>query len=355
MPTPTRVLRDHRHFANDPRRGTLTRRQQALLVPEDEFTLIFLDPPDHRRLRALVDRAFTARAINALEGRIRAILASLLDSIDDPAGFDLITAVAQPLPVIVVAEMLGVPANDRDRFRLWSSQRARMLEPMASLRERSIALQASREFDEYFRTIIARRRSEPRDDILSALVQVEDGGERLSEREMLNILRLLLIAGNETTTHLIGNGMLALLRHPDQLHRLRGEPALMPRAVEELLRYDSPVQTMFRRVTADCEVGGIEVHARDNIAVLVGAANRDPDVFGNPDQLDVGRAPCPHLSLGRGIHYCLGALLARFEARIVFEGLLERFSRIDPLARRFRFRNGIVLRGLRSLPLRCRP
>ncbi len=347
------ILRDHRNFANDPRLGTLTRRQQAMLPAADEFTLLFLDPPDHKRLRALVSKAFTSRAVGALEDRIRAITAALLDDIDDPGGFDLLAAVAQPLPIIVVAEMLGVPAEDRDRFKLWSMQRARLLEPTVSRRERAIAHEASREFDAYFRAIIAERRNAPRDDILSALAHAEDGGERLSEREMLNILRLLLVAGNETTTNLIGNGMLALLANPDQLVRLRDDPGLMPAAVEELLRYDSPVQTTFRRVRDDCAVNGFELRARDNIAVLVGAANRDPDVFEEPDRLDVGRADCPHLSFGRGIHHCLGAPLARLEGRIAFEMLLERFARIDLLGGRPNYRNGIVLRGLRSLPLGC--
>ncbi len=347
------ILRDHRNFANDPRLGTLTRRQQAMLPPADEFSMLFLDPPDHKRLRALVNKAFTSRAVNALEPRIRAITAALLDDIDDPGGFDLMTAIAQPLPIIVIAEMLGVPAKDRDRFKLWSVQRARLLEPTASLRERATAQEASREFDAYFRAIIAMRRNAPRDDILSALVHAEDGGERLNEREMLNILRLLLIAGNETTTNLIGNGMQALLANPDQLVRLRDDPGLMPAAVEELLRFDSPVQTTFRRVRADCAVNGFEVRARDNIAVLIGAANRDPDVFEEPDRLDVGRTGSVHLSLGRGIHYCLGAPLARLEGRIAFQMLLERFARIELLGGRPKYRNGIVLRGLRSLPLCC--
>ena len=347
------ILRDHRNFGNDPRKGTLTPRQQAMLPPPEEFTLLFLDPPDHTRLRALVNKAFTARAVNALETRIRAILASLLDAIEDPAGFDLMQAVAQPLPMIVVAEMLGVPPEDRAQFKTWSVQRARLLEPTVSPREREIAQIASSGFDAYFRKIIAARRTEPRDDILSALVQAEDQGNRLTEREMLNMLRLLLIAGNETTTNLVGNGMLALLRHPNQLRRLREDPGLIPSAVEELMRFDSPAQATFRRALADCEVNGFEVRKRDNVVVLVGAANRDPDAFENPDRLDVGRAKCPHLTLGRGIHHCLGAPLARLEGRIVFETLLERFPEIGLLDDRPRFRNGVVLRGLQSLPLRC--
>ena len=348
------ILRDHRNFANDPRRGTLTRRQEAVLPPADDYTLLFLDPPDHTRLRTLVTKAFTPRAVQDLEARIRAVATALLDAVDEPGAFDLMAALAQPLPVIVIAEMLGVPAEDRDRFKLWSAQRARLLEPTASRRERAVAQNAQQEFDAYFRAIVAMRRRAPRDDILSALAHAEDGGERLSEREMLNILRLLLVAGNETTTNLIGNGMLALLANPDQLARLRDDPGLMPAAVDELLRFDSPVQTTFRRARADCAVNGFEVRERDNVAVLLGAANRDPDAFEEPDRLDVGRAHCPHLSFGRGIHHCLGAPLARLEGRIAFELLLERFARIDLVGPRPKFRSGIVLRGLRSLPVNCR-
>ncbi len=347
------ILRDHRNFGNDPRKGTLTPRQRDMLPPPEEFTLLFLDPPDHGRLRALVSKAFTSRAVNAIETRIRAILACLLDAIGDPGGFDLVEAVAQPLPMMVIAEMLGVPSADRAQFKTWSVQRARLLEPTLSPREREAGLSASRGFDAYIRKIVAARRAEPREDIVSALVQAEDEGERLTERETLNMLRLLLIAGNETTSNLIGNGMLALLRNPDQLQRLRDDPGLIPSAVEELLRFDSPVQATFRRVLSDCEVHGFELRERDNIVVLIGAANRDPEAFEDPDRLDIGRAACPHLSLGRGIHHCMGAPLARLEARIAIEMLLERFAEIGLAGERPRFRHGVVLHGLRSLPLRC--
>ena len=347
------ILRDHRHFGNDPRDGTLSPRQRAMLPPADEFTMLFLDPPDHTRLRALVNKAFTPKTVNALEPHIRSILATLLDDIEDPGAFDLMQAVAQPLPVIVIAEMLGVPPEDRPQFKVWSAQRARLLEPTIGRREREAGAAASRAFDAYFRSIVEARRAEPRDDILSALVQAEDEGERLTERETLNMLRLLLIAGNETTANLIGNGILALLRNPEQLRRLRDDPGLIPAAVEELMRFDSPVQTDFRRALADCEVNGFPVRKRDNIVVLLGAANRDPDMFENPDRLDVGRDQRSHLSFGRGIHHCLGAPLARLEGRIVLEMLLERFSEIGLLTDRPRFHRTIVLRGLESLPLRC--
>ena len=347
------ILRDHQRFGNDPRKGKLSRRQRVNLPRDDEFTMLFLDPPDHKRLRALVNKAFTPKAVNALEPHIRSILGRLLDDIDDPAGFDLMDAVARPLPVIVIAEMLGVPPEDRAQFKTWSDQRARVLEPAISPREREIADDAGRAFDAYFMPIIKERRAAPKDDIVSALAQAEEEGDRLSEREMLNMLRLLLIAGNETTTNLIGNGVLALLRHPDQLRRLRDDPSLIPSAVDELLRFDSPVQTDFRRVLEDCEVNGFPLKRRDNIVVLLGAANRDPDVFDDPDSLDVGRGDRSHLSFGRGIHHCLGAPLARLEGRIVLEVLLERFSQISLRGEQPRFRNSIVLRGLESLPVRC--
>ena len=347
------ILRDHRRFGSDPRKGTLSARQKAMLPPDHELTMLFLDPPDHTRLRALVNKAFTPRAVNALEPGIRSLLGSLLDDIDDPSAFDLMQAVAQPLPVIVIAEMLGVPPEDRDRFKVWSAQRARLLEPMINRRERELGDAAGKAFDAYFRSIIEARRAEPRDDILSALVQAEEEGERLTERETLNMLRLLLSAGNETTTNLIGNGVLALLRNPDQLERLREDPALIPSAVEELLRFDSPVQADFRRVLADCEVNGFRLRKRDNIVVLLGAANRDPGVFESPDKLDVARGQRSHVAFGRGIHHCLGASLARLEGRIVLEMLVDRFPSMSLLGERPRFHRSIVLRGLESLPVRC--
>ena len=347
------ILRDHGHFSNDPRKGALSRRQRVNLPPPHESTMLWLDPPDHTRLRALVNKAFTPKVVNSLEPRIRNVLGSLLDDIDDPGGFDLMQAVAQPLPIIVIAEMLGVPPEDRAQFKIWSAQRARLLEPMISSRERGLASTASGEFDAYFRSIIVERRAAPRGDIVSTLVQAEDAGERLTERETLNMLRLLLAAGNETITNLIGNGILALLRNPDQLQRLREDPGLIPVAVEELLRFDSPVQADVRRVLADCEVNGFALRERDNIVVLLGAANRDPNVFEDPDRLNVGRSEVPHLSFGRGIHHCLGAPLARLEGRIVLEMLLERFPRISLLADSPQFRTSIIFRGLHSLLLNC--
>ena len=350
------ILRDHRNFSSDPRKRELSKRQRAALPSPDDYTMLFLDPPDHTRLRSLVNKAFTRRAINALEPNVRALLQGLLDGVEDPAsGFDLMEAVAHPLPVIVIAEMLGVPPEDRARFRVWSNQRARLLEPTISQKEREVAAEAAKALDEYFTPVIETRRAAPQEDIISALAQAEEAGDTLTEREMLTMLRLLLVAGNETTTNLIGNGMLALLRHPDQLERLRADPSLIPAAVEELLRFDSPVQTDFRGAVRDCEVNGFPVRQGQGVITLLGAANRDPEAFEHPDRLDVGRAGGNHLSFGRGIHHCLGAPLARLEGRIVLETLLERFSSMRLLSERPAFRNSVVLRGLRSLPVAAVP
>ena len=348
------VLRDHRHLSNDPRNRTLSRRQQGALPNPGDYTMLFLDPPDHTRLRALVNKAFTRRAVNALEPHIRGLMNSLLDAAD-PSGFDLMEAVANPLPVIVIAEMLGVPPEDRARFRTWSNRRARLLEPTISPRARTAGAEAGEALDEYFVPIIQARRAEPESDILSALAQAEEEGDVLTEREMLNMLRLLLVAGNETTTNLIGNGILALLRNPEELERLRTDPTLIPSAVEELLRFDSPVQTDFRGALEDCEVNGAPLRRGENVVLLIGSANRDPAVFEEPDRLDIGRSESSHISFGRGIHHCIGAPLARLEGRIVLEVLLERFSSMRLLEERPAYRGGVVLRGLESLPVAAVP
>ena len=349
------VLRDHRRFSSDPRKRTAARRQQASLPSVEEPSMLFLDPPDHTRLRALVNKAFTPRAVAALEPRIREIMTTLLDAVDDPSAFDLMKTVAKPLPVIVIAEMLGIPPEDRAQFAVWSDQRARILEPTLTPGERETAEAAMRALDEYLRPIISERRDAPRDDIISALAQAEEAGDKLTEREVLVMLRLLLVAGNETTTNLIGNGVLALLRHPDQLAALRGDAALVPSAVEELLRFDSPVQVDLRSALDDCDVNGFRVRRGDNVVTLLGAANRDPDRFPAPDRLDVRRAEQNHLAFGRGIHHCLGAPLARLEGRVVLEALLERFRSIRLLDDRPAFRNSVVLRGLHSLPVAAVP
>ena len=314
--------------------------------------MLFLDPPDHTRLRALVNKALPPTRSMPWNPGSAAFWGPCWTT-STTRRFRSHAGGGQPLPVIVIAEMLGVPPEDRDRFKVWSAQRARLLEPTISRRERKVGVAASRAFDAYFRPIIEARWAAPRDDIVSALAQAEDEGERLTERETLNMLRLLLSAGNETTANLIGNGILALLRHPDELQRLREDPSLIPGAVEELLRFDSPVQADFRRVLADCEINGFALRKRDNIVALIGAANRESGRVREP-----GPARCeaqPGLPLGvRARDPPLpGAPLARLESRVVLEMLLERFSQISLFADPPRFRKTIVLRGLQSLPVRC--
>ena len=350
------ILRDHRSFSSDPRRRKLSPRQQEALPAPDDYSMLFLDPPDHTRLRALVNKAFIRRTVNTLEPFVRSFMETLVDEIADPAaGFDLMEAVANPLPVSMIAEMLGVPPRDRARFRAWSDRRARIIEPTITPREREIAAEAAKSLNEYFLPVIQARRTAPENDIISSLAQVEEAGDTLTEYEMLNLLRLLLVAGNETTTNLIGNGMLALLRHPEELERLRADRSLIPAAVEELLRYDSPVQANVRGATRECEVNGFPIQPGQNILLLIGSANRDPAVFDDPDRLDIGRGKVGHMSFGRGIHHCIGASLARLEGCVAFEVLLERFSSIRLLNDRPAFRNGVVLRGLESLLVRAVP
>ena len=347
------ILRDHRRFSNDPRKGTLSARRLAMLPPRDKYTLLSLDPPEHTRLRAFLGKAFTPKVLNDYGSRIRGIVEALVDDLDDPAAFDLMPAVAWPLPTIVMAGMMGVPVEDRARFGDWARQCAGLAEPTIGRRERRIGDAALRAFAAYSRPVIEKRRTTPGHDVVSALVRARHEGAQLSERETLNMLRLLLGTGTETVANMIGNGVLALLRNPDQLQRLREDPGLIPTAVEELLRFDSSVQADARRVLADCEVNGFPVRKRDNILLLLGAANRDPDVFEQPDRLDVDRHPGPHLSFGRGIHRCPGASLARLQIRIVLEVLLQRFPSMELTGDRPRFRKGIVSRGLQSLTLRC--
>ncbi len=349
------VLRDFRRFSNRPDRVSLSKRRRSVRPPRADWTMLFLDPPDHTRLRVLVNQAFTPRAVDALEPHIRTVMHGLVDAVDDPAGFDLMRAVAGPLPVIVIAEMLGVPPEDRERFRQWSSARARILEPLIGAQERARGVAAGEAFDAYFLPIIRARRREPRDDIISALAQAQEEGDSLSEREMLTMLRLLLVAGNETTTNLIGNGMLALLEHPEQLRLLREDPSRMQAAVEELLRFDTPVQFDLRGVVDDCEVHGFPLRRGDAAVLAIGAANRDPEVFDDPERLDVERSRGSNISFGRGIHHCLGAPLARLEARVALEVLIERYASLRLIGKRPAFRRAIVLRGLESLPVAAVP
>jgi cytochrome P450 len=265
---------------------------------------------------------------------------------------DLIADFAYPLPVTVIAEMLGVPAADRDTFHRWSDALGRSLDLTEDSAVYDRASVAAAEFTEYLRTLADRRRTEPGSDLLSALVAVEEAGDHLSEVELYATCALLLIAGHETTINLIGNGALALLQQPEQMHLLQCDPSLSKGAVEELLRYDSPVQMTSRLILEEMEFGGRHFKRGQQISVMLGAANRDPAAFENPNVLDVTRKRNPHLAFGSGIHYCLGAPLARLEGQVAFETLLRRMPNLQLGAATPIYRDNYLLRGLETLPVK---
>jgi cytochrome P450 len=298
-----------------------------------------------------VQKAFTPRMVDQLRPRIVAIVNELVQRImDRGTTFDLIDDLAYPLPVVVIAELLGIPPEDRATFRDWSGDLAASLDPLLSDETLLRADAARAGLHDYLRRIIAERRRAPRSDLISALVAVEERGDVLSEPELVVMCTLLLVAGHETTVNLIGNGMLALLHHPEELARLRSDPSLIGTAVEELLRFDSPVQLTARRVVEPVELGGKRIEPGEFVLSLLGAANRDPAQFDHPEQLDVTRSPNPHLAFGRGIHFCLGAPLARLEGQIAIGALVQRFPNLrlggEPVRR-----DQITLRGLASLPV----
>ncbi|MCK9485844.1 MAG: cytochrome P450 [Dehalococcoidia bacterium] len=343
------ILRDHHRFSSDPRRGPNADVLAALEVTQ---SMLNLDPPDHTRTRSLVTQAFTPRAIEGWRERIEAVISDLFAEIGEAAEFDVMECLAVPLPVVVIAEILGVPPSDLPRFKAWSDDIARTLEPSMSAEDGGRAQRARQELGDYFGAIIEARRAEPRDDLITSLVQAEAAGERLTHDELLATLVLLLVAGNETTTNLIGNGTLALLRHPEQQRWLRDHPEQVESAVEELLRFDSPVQINGRTTLVEVEVGGKRIPPQRQVILLQGAANYDPLRWERPHGLDLSRGDKGHLSFGRGIHYCVGAPLARMEAQMLFPRMLARWPNLRLAERDASFRPNVVLRGLERLPVR---
>ena len=350
------VLRNFKEFSNE--RGPVGSRNRAEIGEQIENELqpsmLSLDPPDHTRLRGLVSRAFTPRQIAKMEDHIRDTAHQLLDEVEGKNEFDLMSNLAALLPTVVIAEMIGVPTEDREQFKVWSDRFARVLEPNLTEQELGVVFETGQRFDDYFRGIVAEHRADPQDDLVSRLIEAEEEGDRLTEAEMITTLRLLLVAGNETTTNLIGNGLKALLEHPEQLQLLREQPQLIDNAIEELLRYDSPVQVDGRTALSEVAMDRHTVQAGRPISLLIGGANRDPAAFTDPERLDITREDAGNISFGRGIHHCLGAPLARLEGKIAFETLLERFDDIQFGSRTPVYKPNIVLRGLRHFDIRVR-
>lgn len=314
-------------------------------------SMLVADPPRHTRLRGLVSKAFTPRSVQQLRPRIQAIVDQLLDAAAGEATIDVIAAFAYPLPITVIAELLGVEPEQRAFFRAESQKIALNLGPSADPHAGLHAAEGRGQLRAYFEELIAKRRVEPRDDLVSALVQAEERGDVLTHSELLAMLLLLLIGGHETTVNLIGNGLLALLHHPDQLARLRSEAGGERRAVEELLRYDSPVQYTGRVARTEFTLGGKLIRPGERVRMILAAANRDPAVFADPDRLDLGRDPCPHLAFGMGVHFCLGAELARVEGEIALTTIVRRFPRLRLVEQPLRWRPTPVMRGLEALTI----
>ena len=320
-------------------------------VPEVPW-IVDMNPPDHTRLRKLANKGFTPRLIRALEPRVQTITQEMIDALRSQPEGDLVATLSGPLPTTVIAEMLGVEPERRDDFRIWSDDVMRATSRPTDEAERAQVRKSGAEFRAYFEQMIERRRTEPGNDVITTLVQAEEERAVLSSTEILALAVFLLIAGNETTTNLIGNAVLSLLNHPDELAKVRSDRSLVPALVEEVLRYDSPVQAFFRRTAQDVELEGGKIPAGQNVLLLVGSANRDQRQFPEPDRFDIARDPQDHLAFGYGIHYCLGAPLARLEGRNALEALLfdcPPFScateRVDQIA-------SIIVRGPQTLPLR---
>ncbi|MER6944397.1 cytochrome P450 [Nonomuraea sp. NPDC000554] len=324
--------------------------------PEPEFQepfwrisragMLDVEPPVHTRLRRLVSKAFTPRMVESLRPRVRGIAEGLVGAFVEKGGGDLIAEVAEPLPVTVIAEMLGIPEQDRHLLRPWSADMCGMYELNPSLQAQHAAVRAASEFADYLKDLARSRKAAPGDDLISALAQIDE----LTEDELAGTCVLLLNAGHEATVNVTGNGWRALLRNPDELARLREDRSLLPMAIEELMRWDTPLQLFERWVLEDIEIHGVRIPRGVEVALLFGSANHDPEVFDDPERLDVGRADNPHISFGAGIHFCLGAPLARIELMESFGALLDRTSKLE-LVSEPEWKPGYVIRGLRSLDL----
>ncbi|MGM0898529.1 MAG: cytochrome P450 family protein [Bacillota bacterium] len=313
--------------------------------------MLFSDPPDHKRLRGLAQKAFTPKMIEGMTGRIQEITDDLLDGLDGKTTVNLIDEFAFPLPIIVICEILGVPSEDRDKFRMWSNS---LIEGTSG--EAGVSVyEHMNEFIRYLGEWFAKVRQSPGDDLISRLIEAEESGDRMTEKELYGLVSLLIIAGHETTVNLIGNTVLALLKHPEHQQTLCESPALIGQAIEESLRFNGPVEFSTSRWAAeDLEFGGKTIHRGELVVVALNAANHDPEQFDNPELFDILREKSPHLAFGKGIHFCLGAPLARLEAQIAIDGLLKRFPGMTLAVdeSELEWRPGMIVRGVREIPVK---
>lgn len=320
--------------------------------------MLMIDPPDHTRLRGLVNKAFTPGVLEGMRSLVQELVDEMLASVAGEGRMDIMTDFANPLPATVIAELLGVPGADQQQFKAWSDDIAMGLGGIDSARTKEelfalydFAQKSFLSLASYFRERVAELRAKPSGNLLSALIQAEERGDRLTEDELFANCVLLMIAGHETTTNLIGNGILALLRHPEQQEKLRRDPVIIVSAVEELLRYDSPIQKMGRIALADLLIDGKQIARGDLVCLSFAAGNRDPEQFAAPAQLDVMRKPNRHLAFGHGLHYCVGAALARLEAQIAINTILKRLPKLSLETEDLEWNRNLTLRGLKSLPV----
>jgi cytochrome P450 len=355
--TCAKVLRDPA-MSSDRANSQLGRMRQVQLDEGDQtptVSFLSMDPPDHTRLRRLVSKAFTAKVIAGMRPRVQAVVDELFAAFPTDGQVDIVPRLAYPLPVRIITEMLGVPLEDHDRFEHWSRMLVRGLDPMMSFADDSILAEidkASQDLAAYFVDLIAKRRRDLGEDLLSKLVLAEEEGDQLTEAELVATCILLLVAGHETTANLIANGVLALLSHPDQLSALRADPSLIDGTVDEILRYDPPVQLTTRVVTQETTIGSVTVPEGGVLLMLLAAANRDPEVFADPDRFDITRDARKHLSFAAGAHFCLGAPLARLEASVALTAFAQRLT--DPVldAESLRYRAHVNLLGPEQMIVR---
>lgn len=346
-------LRDLRFSSSRiaPRMETLAEGERSL-GRALSLWMVFIDPPDHTRLRMLVNKAFTPQVVAGMRPRIAAVVDELLSEVAPRGEMDLIRDFSYPLPATVIAHMIGVPAENLEQLKQWSDDIAGFAANVLSTAEvRQRAQRSMQAMTAYFRGLVEIHRRVPSDNIMSRLIAVEESGEVLTEDEIVATCVFLLFAGHETTTNLIGNGVLAFLEHPDQWQALRDDPNRVASAVEECLRYDGPVLSMARVAAEDIEIDGVRIRQGDRVFGMLNAANRDPHQFSEPDRFDIGRQDSRHLAFGYGIHFCLGAPLARVEGQEALAALARRFARFELQTTALQWNESMILRGVKSLPL----